>query len=66
LEGIGGEPNVFATTGEGVGVVCGIVVRRAGVQHSANVSVILKEAEGGLGGLRAKAGCGKKEQSDAA
>jgi hypothetical protein len=37
------------------------------MQHSADVSVILKEAEGGGGGLRTEqAGCGKKEEDDAA
>src|ERR1700675_838789 len=65
LEGIGGEPHVFAAAGESVGVVRGIVLRRAGVQHRADVSVILKQAEGGRGGLRAEqAGCGKKEEEN--
>jgi hypothetical protein len=48
-------------------VTGGIVLRGAGVQHGANVSVILKLAEGGRGGLGAEQdGCGKKKEENEA
>ena len=66
LEGVGRGPQVFTTAGDGVGVMRGIVLRGAGMQHRANVRVILKDAEGGRGGLRAKqADHEKKRQNDA-
>ena len=52
LEGVGREPHVFTAALKRVGLMCGVVLRRAGVHHGAEVSVILKETEGCWGALR--------------
>src|SRR5271157_1939577 len=66
MEGVGCGPQVFTTAGNGVGVMRGIVLHGAGVQHRAHVRVILKDAENGRSGLRAKqADHEKKGHNDA-
>ena len=46
LEGVGGKPHIFAAAGESVGLMRGVVLRRAGVQDRADIDMILKEPEG--------------------
>ena len=65
LEGIGCEPHVFATAGQCVYVVRGIILRRPGVQHRPNIGVVLEQPEGRRGGLRAEqTGRNKKEEEN--
>jgi len=45
LKGVAGEPDVFSAAGERVSAVCGVVLRASGMKHSANVGMILKDAQ---------------------
>jgi hypothetical protein len=49
LERIRGGPHVFAAATDGVGVLHRVERRRSGVQHGANIRMIVKDSDRGLG-----------------